>query len=199
MRKFLIVFSSVIFVILLVVNVQAGQPFGSPRHWIAPPNSMAFGMSLDEWMEAWVRWAEDGEDPDARIGNVAFLPILPGPEFLVEVRVGTAIVLPVALWLGWDVNDTLPDDWFGHTDHVWGTLQLDQGPTVEINKDYYVGSTLLLPPAFLYNYDNYLYQALACVILPLPVGVHEVALYSEFVDFGAVFDNTWTITVVHGK
>jgi hypothetical protein len=191
--KRLLISMVVTFVLLLSVNVQAGQPLGSPRHWIAPPNSMAFGNSLDDWMLAWVGWLDAGADPAVRIRNVAFLPIIPGPEFEVKVKVGTALVLPVATWLGEDENDTLPDEWFGDPSHVFGELSLNGGPIVEINEDYYVGPTPIEPPLF----DFYvLYQALACVILPLPAGVHEVELHSEFVDFGAVFDNSWTITVV---
>lgn len=197
--KNLLISVVVIFLLLLSINVQAGQPLGSRQHWLAQPNSKAFGMPLDEWTEAHLRWLEDGADPAARIGKVAFLPIdcvSSSCNFEVEVEAGTPFVLPVATWLGSTVNDTLPDDWFGDTNHVWGTLQFDGGPIKEINGDYYVGPTLLEPPADLFETDIYLYQALACVILPLPPGVHEVLLHSEFVDYGVEFDNTWIITVV---
>jgi hypothetical protein len=194
--KRLLISAVVIFVLLITVNVQAGQPLGSTRHWLASPHSMAFGMSLDEWMEAWVRWFEEGAEPASGIRNVAFLPIVPGPNFEVYVEVGTALVLPVATWLGFDLNDTAPDDWFGDREHIWGELQLNGGPAVEINEDYYVGPTFLEPPAVLFDIDVYLYQALVCLILPLPAGEHEIVLHSEFVDFGEVFDNTWNIIVL---
>jgi len=198
--KRLLISMVVTFVLLLSVNVQAGQPLGSPRHWIAPPNSMAFGKSLDDWMVAYMGWLNASADPAARIRNVAFLPIIcpydPGPEpciFEVEVEPGTAFVLPVATWLGEDENDTLLDEWFGDPSHVFGELSLNGGPIVEINEDYYVGPTPFEPPIL----DFYFfYQALSCVILPLPPGVHEVVLHSEFVDLGAEFDNIWNITVV---
>ena len=182
----------VILLFLLAINVHAGEPFGAPRHWIAPPNSMAFGKSLDDWVLVYMGWLNAGADQDAKIRNVAFLPIIPGPEFEVEVKVGTALVLPIATWLGEDESDTLPDAWFGDPLHVFGELSLNGGPIVEINEDYYVGPTPIEPPLF---GAFVLYQALACVILPLPAGVHEIVLHSEFVDFGAVFDNSWTITV----
>ena len=196
--KKLLISVVVIFALLFSVNVQAGQPLGLPRAWLAQPNSRAFGMSLDGWMEAWVRWLENGADPDARIGNVAFLPIFPGPQFSVDIKVGTALVLPVATWLGTepDYSDMAPDDWFGDSDHIFGTLQLDGGKVIEINENYYVGPTYYDPPAILFETNIYFTQALACVILPLPPGVHELILHSEFVDFGIAFDNTWTITVV---
>jgi hypothetical protein len=198
--KKLLISVAVIFLLLFSINVQAGQPLGLLRHWIVPPNSVAFGDSLDGWMEAYVRWLEDGADTAVRIGNVAFLPISPGPTFNVEVEVGTALVLPVATYLGFPEDDPLPDEWFGNRAHIFGDVTLNEGGVFEINEDYYVGPTYLDPTAFItYPFGTFeiaFYQALACVILPLPVGEHEIVLHSEFVDFGVVFDNTWNIVVV---
>ena len=196
MKKLLI---SVVIISLLIlsINVQAGQPIGSLRHWVVPPHSHAFGDTLDGWMEAYLRWLEDGEDPDARIGNVAFLPISPGPIFDVEVEVGTALVLPVVSWLGFPEDDPFPDEWFGSRNHAFGEVKLNGGLVVDINENYYVGPTYLDPPVILFGvYEIDFYQALVCVINPLPAGEHEIVLHSEFVDFGVVFDNTWNIKVV---
>jgi hypothetical protein len=147
-------------------------------------------------MEAYLSWLENGGDPATRIVNVAFLPIVPGPNFEVEIEAGTALVLPVATWLGEESEDPLPDEWFGDRNHVFGDVTLDGGPVVEINEDYYVGPTFLDPPLFLFGVELTFYQAIVCVIKPLPPGEHEIVLHSEFVDFGIEFDNTWNIEVV---
>lgn len=192
----------VILVFLLAVSVQAGEPLRNLDPGIARPGSHAFGKSLDEWMEAYVRWLGDGADPAARIRNVAFLPIIcpddPPPEpciFEVEIKPGTALVLPVATWLGLTEDDTLPDEWFGDPNHIFGEVTLDGEAVVEPNADYYVGPTALDPPVFLLGVDRVLYQAIVFVIPPLSAGDHEIVLHAEFVDFGAVFDNIWNITV----
>jgi len=188
----------VILLFLPALNVHAGQPLGNLDPGIARPYSNAFGKSLDEWMEAYLRWLEDGADPaDKR--NVAFLPILGDSPFDVEVKAGTALVLPVATWLGFPEDEPLPDEWFGDRNHVFGDVTLDGEPIAERNADYYVGPTYLDPPVSLFGFDIVFYQAIVCVINPLPPGEHQIVLHSEFVDFGAVFDNTWNITVVPGK
>jgi len=208
--KKLLVSMVMIFVLLLSLNVQAGQPLGSLRHWIAPPHSIAFGKSLNGWMEAYVRWLEDGADPNARIGNVAFLPIFGGPEFEpIEVEPGTALVLPVATWLGFPGDPIIPDEYFGDPDFIYGEVKLDPGPggeglIVEINENYYVGPTDLDPDAILFGeYIIDYYQALVCLILPLPPGEHTIELESYFKDippqYGVTdvhYENTWIITVL---
>lgn len=204
--KKLAIFLGVILVFLLAVSVHAGESLGNLDPGIAPPNSMAFGKSLDEWVEAYLRWLEDGADPAARIRNVAFLPIIcpytPGPSepciFEVEVEPGTALVLPMVMWLGECYEDgtcdePLPDEWFGDPAYVFGVVSLDGEPIIEPNTDYYVGPTDLVPPLW----DTYIfYQGIACVILPLPAGEHQIVLHSEFVFIPSVFDNVWNITVV---
>ena len=146
-----------------------------------------------------------GKTPRIEIGeisgrNVAFLPIYPGPVFDVEVKSGTALVLPVVTYLGFPEDDPLPNDWFGDRDHVFGDVYLDGEPIVEPNEAYYVGPTYLDPYVVLFDiYEIAFYQAIVCVINPLPPGEHVIVLHSEFVDFGDVFDNTWNITVVPGK
>ena len=67
---------------------------------------------------------------------------------------------------------------------------------VETNEDYYVGPTWLDPPVILFGAEFVYYQALVVVILPLPVGEHEIVLHSYFADFGDVFDNIWNIKVI---
>jgi hypothetical protein len=159
----------------------------------AQPNSASFGKSLDGWMEAYLVWFDAGADPDYLDGNVAFLPIVGESPFEVEVKPGTAFVLPIATWLGVSADEEpLPDEWWGDRDHIFGDVYLDGQPIAVPNEDYYVGPSTLDPP-ILGGID--FYQALVVVIPPLTPGMHEVVLHSEFVDYGVAFDNTWYITV----
>ena len=153
-----------------------------------------------EGMEAYLRWLEDGASPAVRIKNVAFLPIIGESPFEVTVKPGTALVLPVATWIGTMDDELLDDEWFGDPDHIFGIVRLDGELLVETNEDYYVGPTWLDPPVILFGAEFVYYQALVVVIHPLPVGEHEIVLHSYFADFGDVFNNTWNITVIpNGK
>jgi hypothetical protein len=161
----------------------------------AQPNSNAFGKSLDGWMETYLRWLEDGADPDARVKNIAFLPILGESPFTVEVEPGTAFVLPIATWIAADGEPALPDEWWGDRDHIFGDVYVDGQPVAVPNAEFYVGPTDLDPSIVLFGSEFDYYQALVVVIKPLTPGEHQIVLHSEFVDLGAVFDNTWIITV----
>jgi hypothetical protein len=182
---------SALFVLMFSVDALAGGPMRNLDPSIARPHSMAFGKSLNEWMELHLRWVEDGQNPDERVGNVAFLPIIGESPFEVSVEPGTALVLPVVAWLALDESEILPDEWFGDANHIFGNVLLDGVPIVEPNEAYYVGPTELDPPVFGQGY----YQAIVFVATPLPKGQHQIVLHSEFVDFGAEFDNIWLITV----
>jgi hypothetical protein len=190
---------SMILLVLFSMSAVAGEALrniGNLDPGVTQPNSNTFGKSLDAWMETYIRWLEDGADPDARVKNVAFLPILGESPFAVEVEPGTALVLPIVTWLGFDENDFLPDELWGDRDHVFGDVWVDGQSVAVPNEDYYVGPTMLAPPADIgIGVDIVLYQALVVVINPLTPGEHQIVLHSEFVDFGAAFDNTWNITV----
>jgi hypothetical protein len=196
--KRLIVALITVFLVTAAGFSTAGQPartIGNLDPAAAQPNSHAFGKTLDAWMEAYIRWWEDGADPAARVKNVAFLPIEGESPFEVSVEPGTALVLPIATWLAFPGEEPLPDDWWGDPNHIFGHVHLNGQAIAEPNVEYYVGPTYLDPPASLFGFDIALYQALVVVIKPLPAGDHELVLHSEFVDFGAVFDNVWNITV----
>jgi hypothetical protein len=112
-------------------------------------------------------------------------------------------VLPLAAWIGWDSSDVLPDNWWGDPNHIFSITTLDGVPIAEPNEAYYVGPTPFDPPLPPLNNPAcspegkcFLYQAIGVVIKPLPPGVHHIALHTEFVDFGAIFDNAWNITVL---
>lgn len=187
------------FLVLFSISATGGEAlraFGKLDPGVARSNSNAFGNSLDTWMETYIRWLEDGADPDARVKNVAFLPILGESPFAVEIEPGTALVLPIVTWLGFPGDEPLPDEWWGDRSHIFGDVYLDGQPIAVPNVDYYVGPTNLVPPASLFGFEIVFYQALVVVINPLTPGEHQIVLHSEFVDFGAAFDNTWNITVI---
>jgi hypothetical protein len=208
--KKLVIFLGLILVFMFSMSVQAGQPLGASANLdpgIARPHSSAFGQSLDEWLEAYVRWLFTGVPSSGKIGHVRLLPIpldTDGiPEIIddvptwsghldIEVEVGTALVLPMVIWTGesYDPDTGLPDDeplpdaWFG--DIVWGDVMLDGKPILEPNAAYYVGPVYLDPPIIYDEPSDYgsisaiFFQGIACVINPLSPGEHEIDLYSTF-------------------
>lgn len=190
-KKWVLLFCALL-VLLFSIDALAGQPMRNLDPGIAVPHSKAFGKTLDEWMELHLRWLENGQDPNARVGKVAFLPIIGESPFVVTVEPGTPLVLPVVAWLGESETDLLPDEWFGDPNHVFGEVMLDGVPVLEPNANYYVGPSDLDPPLFGLYYN---YQALVFVTTPLSPGQHQITLHSEFVDFGVAFDNIWLITV----
>jgi hypothetical protein len=190
--KKLAMYLSAVFVLVFSVEALAGEPARNLDPGIAPPHSHAFGKSLDEWTELYFRWFENGQDPESRVGKVAFLPIAPGPLFEVSVKPGTPLVLPVVAWLAFGEDDFLPNEWFGDPNHIFGNVYLDGVAIAEPNADYYVGPTELDPPLF--GVATH-FQAIVFVTTPLTPGEHQIVLHSEFVDFGVAFDNIWNITV----
>lgn len=185
-------------ILLFSLHAVSGEPLrtmGNLDPGVTQPNSLAFGKSLNAWMEAYIRWLENGADPADRVKNVGFLPILGDSPFDVEVEPGTALVLPIVTWLGFSPDDVLPDEWWGDPGHIFGDVYLDGRPVAEPNTEYYVGPTTLVPPAILFETEIVLYQALVVVINPLTPGEHVIELHSEFVDFDVAFDNIWNVTV----
>ena len=160
------------------------------------PNSMAHGRSLDSWVEAYLRsWFEGAAVPK---NNVTFLPIDPSDNvFEVEVKSGTALVLPIALWIGFPGDPELGVSKF------FGAVTLDGLPIAEPNEDYYIGPTYLDPPITLGEDTVAFYEGLAVVINPLTPGEHMIQLYATITiplpdgtNFVAAFSNTWNITVI---
>ncbi len=191
MHRIILTFVSVC-VLLITMSADAGMALGRMDPGVpnpdAQPGSNAFGKTLDEWIGAHLRWLEAGQDPDAREKNVAFLPIVGESPFNVEVKTGTALVLPIALWLGFEGDPVLePGDFVG-------AVTLDGQPIAEPNIDVLVGPTPVDPPLF--GVVTF-YQGLGVVIKPLTPGVHTIELFSSVntPDGLAEFNNTWNITV----
>jgi len=159
------------------------------------PNSNFQGKSVDAWVESYLRWLLEGSAiPNKKLD---FLPIIgenggSGNVFEIEVKPGTALVLPIALWAGFEGDPELGVDAFT------GAVTLDGQPIAVPNEDYYVGPTYVDPPIA----DVVLfYEGLAVVIKPLLPGNHTIDLYSsvtyEFEGSQVTdeFTNTWNITV----
>lgn len=191
MHRIILTFVSVC-VLLITIPADAGMALGKMGPGVpnpdAQPGSNAFGKTLDEWIGTHLRWLEAGQDPAAREKNVAFLPIVGESPFEVEVQTGTALVLPIALWLGFEGDPVLePGDFVG-------SVTLDGQPIAEPNMDFLVGPTPVDPPLF--EVVTF-YQGLGVVIKPLTPGVHTIELFSSVnaPDGLAEFNNTWHITV----
>ena len=194
-----------LFVFLFSVNTLGGvtlgdmEPSVTTPHPVAQPNSKAHGRSLDAWVEAYVRSLFEGAAFPKK--NVTFLPIfgeLPSDNiFEVKVKPGTALVLPIALWLGFPGDPVLGVSNFS------SAVTLDGLPIAVPNEDYYVGPTNLDPPITLGEDTIAFYEGLAVVIKPLTPGEHTIQLSSAITiplgdgtNFVAEFSNTWNITVI---
>ena len=195
MNKIYLTFLSLCF-LLLSLPAQAGMTIAGMGQVTpnpdAQPGSQAFGMSLDEWIGAHLKWLEAGQDPDTRVKNAAFLPIIGESPFSVEVEPGTALVLPIALWLGFEGDPEL-----AASDFV-GAVTVDGQPVAEPNIDFYVDPTPIDPPLF--GVVTF-YQGLGVVIKPLTPGAHTINLFSSIntPDGLAEFNNTWNIIVTLPK
>ena len=190
MKKFHLVLIALC-ALLFSVQAQSGMTLGEMGQAVpnpdAQPNSSAFGNSLDEWIEAYLRWLEDGADPDARVNNVAFLPIIGESPFNVEVKAGTALVLPIALYLGFPGDEPLDPS------ELFGEVFVDGQPVAVPNEDYYVEMDLE-PNVFLFGvFEIDFFQGLGVVIKPLTPGMHTIDLFSIVGD--DEFTNSWNITV----
>jgi hypothetical protein len=210
MKRLGLLFSTII-VVLFSASAVAGVIPGSkgaPTNPVAQPDSRAFGKSLGEWMG--IYWRQflagnlaNGNTLDVK-KNVALLPTscaLSACIFNVQVRPGTALVLPLAGYLGFTEDDVLPDEWWGDRNHIFTETTLDGLPLAEPNAAYYTGPIKFDPPISFTLDDGsvvqvVLHQSIGVVIKPLTPGVHTLLLHAEFVDFGIAYDNTWHITVL---
>ena len=75
------------------------------------PNSNAYGKSIEDWVESYIRWLFEGVALPGR--NVTFLPIISEPDdppFEIQVKPGTKMVLPIAVYLGFAEDSLLGVD-----------------------------------------------------------------------------------------
>jgi len=196
-------------VFMFPVHSMAGAVLGDPSLSVttpnpaAQPNSKAFGKSLEAWIEAWIRTEyENAPIPEKR---VTFLPTTDefgndGNVFDIEVAPGTALVLPIAGYIGFPTDEPLEPTAF------FGEVTLDGQPIAEPNEDYYFGPTAFDPPIILdfgggFVFTLAYFQGLGVVIKPLTPGTHTIELFS-IVDATAnnegvsEFTNIWNITVL---
>ena len=182
-------------VYLFSAQAMAGMPLNDVGPSVAKPNpdlpghSSAFGKSLDAWVEAYLRSALEGAAIPKK--KIEFLPIFgeepTGNVFEVEVKTGTKMVLPIALYLGFPEDPPLAPSEFT------GVVTVDGQLIADPNEDYYFGPTDLDPPIILGPYTIAFYQGLGVVIKSLTPGLHTIELYSSVE--GDSFHNTWLITV----
>lgn len=213
MKKLALALSTLFAVVFSFHTLAGGTPGALLNHLgtgaVTPnpdvqSNSKFKGKSLDSWVESYIRWLYEGA---AIPGNsVEFLPIFgdagdTGNFFEIEVKPGTALVLPIGMWIGFPGDPVLGPDAF------YGDVTLDGQPIAVPNENYYVGPTDLDPPIILdfgggTIYTLAFYEGLAVVIKPLTPGEHTIQLYSAIdspeppVGSGLLeFANTWIITI----
>ncbi len=210
-------------VALAVTALWVSQAVAKPK--VTPPNSMAFGRTLAEWLTVYWRWMFEGGE--GKVGNVQLMP-LPAGEYVggdgsqgdpevyvgeldITIEAGTAFVIPLFAWIGEEYVDgsqdePIPDDVF-LAEWVQPLLTID-GETIvsEENKAaFYVGQTWFDPaieypePSPYGSVAAIWFQGIGIVSKPLPEGEHVIHLYEPFSIYGfffGVYDNTWNITVV---
>jgi hypothetical protein len=201
MKKLALIFSTI-----AAILISAGVVAGGVNP-VSPPNSNAFGKSLDEWMG--IYWRQYLTLPNV-VGekNVTFPPIVcpdpaagcncayPSPypdwhavcEFNITVAPGTPLVLPFFGWLAYSDTDYLPPECFGqlcngpapvNLREVFADATLDGRPIAEPSAAFYVGPTPFEPPIQCTEIDMcVLYQAIGVAIKPLTPGVHKLVLHS---------------------
>jgi len=184
-----------------------------------PPQSNAYGHSLEEWMTSYWNWyfLEGQDEATSLIGHVRLLP-LPNGEYsggegtiddpavftgLLELslRPNNAFVLPVLAWLGYMGEAPLTQEYFT-TGPV--TVKLDGSTLIDQDNvgHYYYGPVALNIPV---EADTIGFaQGISFVYHPLSVGTHTLKLDATLryptggdAPLAAVrYVNTWTIHVV---
>lgn len=199
-------FFLVLFSASAIAGVVPGTT-GTPSSPVAQPNSNAFGNSLGEWMGIYWRQFLAGNLANGNtvsVKNVVLLPQscdAPPCTFDIKVKPGTALVLPLVAWLGFGPDDVLPDEWWGDRNKIFADATLDGLPIAQPNAAFYTG-VVGFDPTVPFELDDgtvvqvAVHQSIGVVIRPLPPGTHKLVLHSEIVEAGAVFDNTWNITVL---
>jgi hypothetical protein len=185
-----------------------------------PPQSNAFGKSLEDWQDTYWRWAlgEVSIKPDANgnavvRGNVVLMPLPSAPgdgtaaSLDVTLKSGQPFMMPLLMLLGNSYSDGTPNDVFASSNdfrNINLSLKLDG---VEIMNgsnaiQYYTQSifdpSIPLagsPPASAWIW----FQGIGMVHTPLSLGVHTLTLdtkntYPEY-NFSVEYHNTWHITV----
>lgn len=188
MKKILISLG-IFFLLVNSSSALAGFAVGQSDALVTPnpttqPNSSAYGKSPSKWLDSYLRWLLEGAAIPG--GNAAFLPIFGDSPFDIHVKAGTSMVLPIAVYIGFEGEEPyLPEDFYG-------VVTLDGQSIAEPNEDYYVEEMNVEPPIIGLGV---FYQGLVVIINPLTPGTHTIELYST-IDGGTYeFNNTWIITV----
>lgn len=205
------------------------------------PDASVFGASLTEWLGAYWRWAITGDTSAPYQPGPTPLVFMPMPageqtsgswtaddpavmvgELHVTLRPGTPFVLPFFAWTAerYEGYPGVPDDQFIPAATVEDTVidpmvTLDGRPVLGDFWEYYVGPSLLDPPAMYGEPTDYGsvgvigFQGTGAIFKPLPPGRHVLHLAEQLyltqeehptlpvgVTLGVIYDNTWIIDVV---
>jgi hypothetical protein len=132
---------------------------------VAPPDSNAYGKSLQDWLTVYWTWYSDGKLPDTN--HVYLMPLPQGiydigsgsyedPAIMnghldISLKPGTPFVLPIQAWIGEIYEDPtkpadvpVPDEWYGV--YITADVTLDGRPILENFMDYYVPATYFDEP-----------------------------------------------------
>jgi len=189
----------------------------------APPQSSAFGKSLEDWQDTYWRWALGAVaiKPDANgnavvKGNVVLMPLPDAPgdgtpgAIDVTLASGQSFMLPLLMLLGNSYDDGTPSDTFVSPNDFKNIDLSVRVDGVEIIKradsiKFYTQATFDPPiPTGSYPAIAWIwFQGIGFVHSPLTPGLHTLTLdvrntYPEY-HFTQEFHNTWNITVQHGK
>jgi hypothetical protein len=187
-----------------------------------PGNSSAFGATLAQWQETYLRW-EVGDitiPPDANgnaaINNVVLLavPGAPGdgtPGHLdITLHNGQAFFLPLLQLVGTSYTDGTPPDPFIDTSYfasVDVSVRIDGVPVISNDNKFEFFSQFSFHPPVPYPFGNIAaliwFQGFGFAHTPMSVGTHTIQLDEKAgqalpPNFGGAtleYHNTWTITV----
>jgi len=194
MKKLLLVVGTLV-VLLVSTNTQAGVTLGNLGD-LGPgittpnpetqPNSRAYGKSLAAWVEVYLRNLFEGEAQPSN--SVVFLPIIGDSPFEIVVKPGSALMLPIALWLGFPGDPELGPDNF------YGAVTLDGKPVAVPNEAFYIKPAYIEP--LILDLVAF-YEGIAILLKPLTPGQHTLVLSSSIYtpDGLQEFNNTWNIMV----
>ncbi|HZQ47352.1 MAG TPA: hypothetical protein VFC07_10100 [Verrucomicrobiae bacterium] len=190
---------------------------------LAPANSMAFGKSLAQWEDIYMRWFVGNvtipadANGNAVVNGVVLMPIpnaagdgTPAQQ-AVTLNHGQAFFMPLLYELGTSYTDGTPSDPFLDRSYFTSfsvSLQIDGVPVINNSNamDYFTQFSFAPPvPLEFANIDSLIwYQGFNVAHAPLSVGKHTIQLDEKAgqalpPNFGSLlleYHNTWTVTVL---
>jgi hypothetical protein len=97
----LLIFATATAFLLSATAAGNAQSKGNLNPGVLPPQTLAFGKSLDEWAAGWFSWTLghpiDELGVGAQVGRIFYLKLLPGVN-RATVDPGLAIFVPIGIW-----------------------------------------------------------------------------------------------------